>query len=115
MAVAAPTTTNSNGHETRSAEIRTMSKMQKLAALLVILGPESAAQILKNLDEIELEAVSAEMAKITMISAELQAEILREFTEVAVQASTSLRGGLGFTQASLERAVGVFKATAILG
>ncbi len=92
-----------------------MNKMQKLAALLVILGPESASSILKNLDEVELEAVSAEMAKINMISAELQNDLLREFTEVAVHASTSLRGGLKFTQSSLERAVGEFKATAILG
>jgi flagellar motor switch protein FliG len=101
--------------QTQSSEIRAMSKMQKLAALLIILGPESAANILKNLDVIELESVSAEMAKITMISAELQADILREFTDVAVQASTSLRGGLDFTQTSLEKAVGVFKATSIMG
>jgi flagellar motor switch protein FliG len=98
-----------------ASEIRSMSKMQKLAALLVILGPESAANILKHFDEIELEAVSAEMAKVNMISGELQADILREFTDVALQASTSLRGGLQFTQASLEKAVGVFKATSILG
>ena len=101
--------------ETRSSEIRTMNKMQKLAALLVILGPESASSILKNLDEVELEAVSSEMAKINMISAELQNDLLREFTEVAVHASTSLRGGLKFTQHSLEKAVGEFKATAIMG
>jgi flagellar motor switch protein FliG len=113
MAVETPTPTPVA--EMRSSEIRTMNKMQKLAALLVILGPESASSILKNLDEVELEAVSAEMAKINMISAELQNDLLREFTEVAVHASTSLRGGLKFTQSSLERAVGEFKATAILG
>jgi flagellar motor switch protein FliG len=113
MAVETPIAVQSA--DTRSSEIRTMSKMQKLAALLVILGPDSAANILKNMDEIELEAVAAEMAKVNMISAELQADILREFTDVAIQASTSLRGGLNFTQNSLEQAVGVFKATAIMG
>ena len=113
MAVETPIQTP--GSEARSSEIRTLNKMQKLAALLVILGPESASSILKNLDEVELEAVSAEMAKINMISAELQNDLLREFTEVAVHASTSLRGGLKFTQHSLEKAVGEFKATAIMG
>src|SRR3954469_2484827 len=98
-----------------SAEFRGMTKMQKLAALLIVLGPESAAHVLKKMDEPELEAVTSEMAKIPMISAELQEEILREFTEVAVQASTSLRGGLEFTQASLEKAVGPFKASNIIG
>ncbi len=97
------------------ADIARMTKIQKLAALLVILGPDSAAGILKYMDEQELEAVTAEMAKITMISHDLQTEILREFTEVAVEASTALRGGLQYTQNSLEKAIGVFKATNIIG
>jgi flagellar motor switch protein FliG len=50
-----------------------------------------------------------------MVSAEVQSEILREFTEVALHASTSLRGGLAYTQNTLEKAVGVFKATNIIG
>lgn len=99
---------------TATAEISRMTKMQKLASLLIILGPGTAAGILKNLDEHELDAVTAEMAKITMISSEMQTEILREFTEVAVQASTALRGGMEFTQASLEKALGPFKASSII-
>src|SRR5688572_14468999 len=98
-----------------STELRVLSKVQKLAALLIILGPESAANILKKLEETELEAVTAEMARMPMINADLQTEILREFTEVAVHASTSLRGGLDFTQSSLEKAVGPLKASSILG
>ena len=42
-------------------EISKLTKIQKLAILLIILGPDGASQILKNLDEHELEAVSAEM------------------------------------------------------
>jgi flagellar motor switch protein FliG len=96
-------------------EVSRMSKVQKLAALLIVLGPDSAAGILKNMDEHELESVTAEMAKITMVNADLQVEILREFTDVAVQASTSLRGGPAYAQNTLEKAVGVFKATNIVG
>jgi flagellar motor switch protein FliG len=40
-------------------EVSKLTKIQKLAILLIILGPDTAAQILKNLDEHELEAVSA--------------------------------------------------------
>lgn len=96
-------------------EVSRMSKVQKLAALLIVLGPESAAGILKHMDEDELEAVTGEMAKINMVNADLQVEILREFTDVAVQASTSLRGGPIYAQTTLEKAVGVFKATNIVG
>jgi flagellar motor switch protein FliG len=91
-----------------------MTKLQKLAGLLVIVGPESAAQVLKHLDEHELEAVSAEMSKMTLISQELQREILREFSEVAVQASASVRGGLDYTQQVLEKSVGSFKTSDII-
>jgi flagellar motor switch protein FliG len=92
-----------------------MTKLQKLAALLIILGPDSAAQILKNLDEHEIEAVSLEMSKLMVISQELQREILREFTEVAVQASTAVLGGVNFTKIALEKSVGLFRASDIIG
>lgn len=95
-------------------DISKMTKIQKLAALLVILGPESAAQVLRNLDEHELEAVSAEMSKLTLISLDLQQEILREFSEVAVEASTCILGGLEYTQAVLEKSVGLFKSSDIV-
>lgn len=97
-----------------SVESSKMTRIQKLAALLVMLGPESASQILKNLDDHELEAVSTEMTRINMLTADLQHEILTEFSEVAVEASTSIRGGLEYTQGVLEKAVGLFKASNVI-
>ena len=94
-----------------AAEVAKMTKVQKLAALLVMLGRESAAGVLKNLDEQELDAVTGEMTKLSMISQETQGEILREFTEVAVRASTSLRGGIDYTQASLEKGSNIEEMT----
>src|SRR5271156_4016201 len=95
-------------------EIAKMTKQQKLAALLVILGPESAAHILKNLDEHELETISLEMSKFNLIGQELQREILREFSEVALQAGTGILGGGGYTRAALEKSVGLFRASDII-
>ena len=71
-----------------------MTKVQKLAALLIILGQESASQLLRHLDEDELEAVSLEMARLTFVSQELQREILEEFTDVAVAASAAVLNSL---------------------
>ena len=96
-------------------DVSTMTKVQKLAALLIIIGPEAAAQVMKNLDEHELDAVAGEMAKMPMIPQELQRDILKEFTGVAVEASTCILGGLGYTQNTLEKSVGVFRATNIVG
>jgi len=91
-----------------------MTKLQKLAALLIILGPDSAAELLKNLDEEELEAVSGEMAGMNFVSQELQHEILQEFTDVAVSASAAVLGGAGYTKRALEKSVGVNRASEIL-
>ena len=100
--------------EAQSKEAPRLTKVQKLAILLIVLGPDSAAQILKNLDEHELEAVTAEMSKQTLVSQRLQREILREFSEVALEAGTSLRGGADFAQNTLEKAVGSYKAASVM-
>jgi flagellar motor switch protein FliG len=99
---------------TTAADYEKMTRPQKLAALLIMLGQDGAAQVLKNLDEQEIEAVSAEMPKLTILSQEIQNEILKEFTGVAVQAATSLLGGIDYTQGTLEKALGLFKASNIV-
>jgi flagellar motor switch protein FliG len=96
-------------------QVSKMTRYQKLAALCIILGPESAAQMLKNLDEHELETVSLEMSKLTLITQELRQEILREFTDLAVQASTAALGGAAYTKSVLEKSVGLFRASDIIG
>jgi flagellar motor switch protein FliG len=100
--------------DTAAPDYASLTKPQKLAALLVMLGPDTAAPILKQLEPQALEAVSAEMARLTMIDQGLQQHILREFSQIAVDAGTALRGGVEFAQAALEKALGQFKASHIL-
>jgi flagellar motor switch protein FliG len=92
-----------------------LNKIQKLAALLVILGPDSASQILKQFSPREIEAISREMARFNLITLEQQEEILSEFSSVAIAASTSLSAGVEITRNTLEKALGTFKASDILG
>ena len=96
------------------SEISQMSKVQKLAALLVILGPENAALVLKHFDAHELDSISMEMTKLTSISRELQQDVLREFSDVVVQVTTSIRGGVDFTQGVLNKAIGAARAAEII-
>ncbi len=99
---------------TPPTEFAKMTKIQKLAILLVILGPDSAAQIMKGMEEHELDTLTTDMSKLGLISQEMQMEVLKEFTDIAVQAGTSVRGGLDFTRAALEKAVGLFRASDVL-
>lgn len=92
-----------------------LTRPQKLAVLLCMLGPDSAAQVLKNFDEREMELIIGEMGKLELISHELQHQVLREFASVAVQASTSVAGGAEIVRLTLEKAVGQSRAASIVG
>src|SRR5215469_1911224 len=96
-------------------EAGALNKTQKLAALLVMLGTESAAVILKQFQPREIEAISREMTRFNLITREQQQEILMEFSDVAVAASTSVSAGVEVTRNTLEKALGSFKASDVLG
>ena len=97
------------------ADSSALNKTQKLAALLVMLGSESAAAILKQFQPREIEAISREMARFNLITRDQQQEILMEFSNVAVSASTSVSAGVEVTRNTLEKALGSFKASDVLG
>lgn len=101
-------------HFDGDSEISRLTKVQKLAALLIILGPENAALVMKNLDPHELDAISVEMSKLTSISRELQEAVLHEFTDVVVEATTCIRGGIEYTQGTLQKAIGAARAAEIV-
>jgi flagellar motor switch protein FliG len=92
-----------------------LTRPQKLAVLLCMLGPESAAQILKHFDEREMELVIGEMGKLELIPHALQEKVLKEFADVAVVASTSVAGGQEIVRLTLEKAVGQSRAASIVG
>jgi flagellar motor switch protein FliG len=102
-------------HPEMGAEAGALTKVQKLAALLVMLGTESAATILRQFQAREIEAISREMARFNLITRDQQHEILQEFSEVAVAASTSIAAGVEVTRNTLEKAIGSFKASDVLG
>jgi len=103
-----------NSPET-AAENGSLNKVQMLAALLVMLGSESASVILRQFQPREIEAISREMARATLISREQQQQILEEFSDVALAASTSVSAGAEVTRHTLEKALGSFKASDVMG
>ena len=96
-------------------DLTKLTRMQKLAALLVILGPETAAEVLKGFDQREVADITAAMMSLPVIDQPTQRMILAEFSEVAVAATTVLRGGVEFAQNTLERALGPAQARQIMG
>lgn len=92
-----------------------LNASQKLAAFLVIMGEDAAAEIVKNFDDNERELVCAEMANLPLLDSSQQGEVLQEFTEMAVEARSGISGSVDFTRSVLEKSVGLFKAAEIIG
>lgn len=92
-----------------------LNPSQKLAAFLVIMGEDAAAEIVKNFDDNERELVCAEMANLPLLDSQQQGEVLQEFTEMAVEARSGISGSVDFTRSVLEKSVGLFKAAEIIG
>lgn len=92
-----------------------MNQIQKLAALLILLGEDSASIMLKSFDDNERELISSEMANLPLMNLEQQTAVLKEFTEMALQANAALGGSVEYTRAVLEKSVGLFKAAEIIG
>jgi flagellar motor switch protein FliG len=92
-----------------------LSRQQKLAVFLIVIGPESAAEVLKQFDDPQIEVLCREMSVLSIISHAVQAQVMEEFSSVVAHSATSALGGLAYAQRTLEIAKGDYKAAAILG
>ena len=91
-----------------------LSKVQRLAMLLIVVGPEAAGQILKNFEDQEIEMVCKEINRWTHVPRDLQERILEEFSEIIGDSLKESVGGYDFAQRALEIARGDYKANTML-
>ncbi|GBF48952.1 endoflagellar motor switch protein [Leptospira ryugenii] len=90
------------------------SGIRKSALLLLSLGQDQAAEILKHLDDKLLESVILEMSKIRSISKEERAQVLQEFQATITEWKEGAQGGIDRAKHLLEKSVGQEKANVIL-
>ncbi|HJY05511.1 MAG TPA: hypothetical protein VJ323_04295, partial [Bryobacteraceae bacterium] len=61
-----------------------LTGMQKAAVLMVILGEETSAAVLRELDEEEVQRIGREIASIPNITSEIAEDVLSEFYQMLV-------------------------------
>lgn len=88
---------------------------QKAAALLVSLGPEKAAEIMRFLPDEEVEQLSAEMAEIYRVETDLADALFEEMATQLEPGSEVALGGLEYTREVLENLLGAQRAEEIIG
>lgn len=91
-----------------------MTGARKSALLLLSIGREEAAEILKHLDDKSLEAVIAEMSKIKYISKTEKESILTEFQKSSDRISLETKAGEDVAKELLEGTLGKEKAEGIM-
>ena len=88
--------------------------VRKAAVLLIQLGRDRAAAVLARLEMGEVEAITAEIARLTHVSTEESSEVLHEFKELVSARGRAASGGMGFAQEILEQSLGDDRAAEIV-
>ena len=91
-----------------------LTKVQKIAAFLITIGPEAAADVMKGFENVQLEPICREMVAMPLIPGAVQRELMKEFADLVAEGSTATLGGLDFAHAALELAKGDYAASSIL-
>ncbi len=98
---------NKMGEMSASNLLSSKKGINKAAKLLLTLGPEQAANILKQLDETEVEKLMKEMANIERVKPEERNAILKEFEEQLGADSLTVKGGISEARKFLQASLGV--------
>ena len=92
-----------------------LSRTQRLAIFLIIIGPDAAGEVLREFDDVEVESFCREMAAFSVVPESVQKLAMDEFTGVVSQCANSVLGGLPYAQRTLGIAKGDYKASAMMG
>jgi flagellar motor switch protein FliG len=88
--------------------------IRKAAILMIILGDQTSAEILRQLDEDEVQAIGREVARITCIGNEQAELVLEEFYQMSVARDFILKGGIDYAKKMLMTAFGPEQAKKLL-
>src|SRR5918997_4811001 len=91
-----------------------MKGRQKAAVLLIALGSQKAAEVLKHLSDREIEALSLEMTTLESVPAEMGQLVLDELAERVVAAEAMGKGGVEYAKSVLEQVFGPERAGEVL-
>jgi flagellar motor switch protein FliG len=88
--------------------------VRKAAIILIQLGRDKAGEVLSHLSDGEVEAISAEIARLDVVDAAESGAVLSEFTEMATARANIAHGGLAFARTMLEQSLGSDRANEIM-
>lgn len=91
-----------------------LSGKQKVAVLLISLGPQKSSEVFKHFADDEIEELTLEIANMRMVTPELKEQVLEEFYQMCIAQDYISEGGINYAKDVLERALGTQKAVDII-
>ena len=87
---------------------------QKIAVLMISLGQETTAEVMKYLTDMEIEMIAQSISEMEVVTTEQEDEVLEEFEAMLLAGKYVSQGGMDFARGALEKALGPRKAQALL-
>jgi flagellar motor switch protein FliG len=104
-----------DGNEALQAELEALSTTQRAAVLMLLLGEDQAASIIRYMDPKEVQALGAAMVSVGDISQEAVNEVLDDFISTFKKQTSLGLGTSDYVESVLRAALGEDKAASVLG
>ena len=91
-----------------------LTARQKVAILMIALGQNTAAEILKYLKEPEIEEITQAISELKTVTTDQEDEVLEEFQRLLMAGAYVSTGGIEFARGALEKAIGPRRSQTIL-
>lgn len=99
---------------TRGEELEELDGIKKAAILMISLGPETSAEIMKMLPDSYIQKISYEIANIDYVRSEEREEIIDEFIGMSQAREYILDGGIDYAKDLLNKALGPQRAKEVI-
>jgi flagellar motor switch protein FliG len=96
------------------ASSKEMDGIRKAAIFMISLGPETSAQIMKQLPDKFIQKVSYEIANIDHVSQKEREDIINEYLEMSQAREYILDGGFDYAKTLLNKALGTQRAKEVI-
>ena len=87
---------------------------EKSAILLIALGPDLSAQVMKHLRDEDIDVLTLEIASIRKVEQETKDKVLEEFNDMCLAQEYLEEGGIDYARTILEKALGKDEAQHVL-
>ena len=104
-----------DGNDALQAELEALSTTQRAAVLMLLLGEEQAASIIRYMDPKEVQALGAAMVSVGDISQEAVNAVLDDFIATFKKQTSLGLGTSDYVESVLRAALGEDKAASVLG